>query len=116
MQKKMTLQEFKDNLLCEGLHETRQTQVSVWRFNGLDVFYERAHFPHNVFKPISITHSSITIYTDLKLATQHAKNYVGEVCEDPYSEEDNRIYFLRFDDFDNATKFVFETNNNMLTL
>lgn len=72
------------------------------------VFYERAHYPWSPFKQVTIHYLGETIYTDKTTAENDAKKYNARIVEFPYCEPENLMWFLSFDNFDDAARAAYD--------
>lgn len=118
-----TLEEFKENLVCEPFAETRHFQASNWKFNGQELFHERYYvksFPKRNentlaelnFRANEKTHSSYWAgyFSDKDDALKAAKEYNANIDENPYGPG----YYLIFVEFDDVVRFCFDFLNESL--
>lgn len=119
----MSLEEFKFSLTAENaISVNRKTDACDWFFNGIYVFHNRTYWGtnrnynkksladifHGVFQETRDSYWGNVTYTDKKLAEKEAKEFGGEVEEEFYCDEDNKTWFIIFDDFDNAARYTYK--------
>lgn len=89
----------------EAITVNRNTDGFEWCFNGKNMMHERVCFPWNIFKEISYSYWPNKIYKSFLTAQEDAKKYGGEVTECFYCEENNKTWFIQFNDFEKAAKY-----------
>ncbi len=84
------------------LHSGRNWEGCNWFSGDTELFHERTYWPHSWLKlPTSEQWFGFTL--PLAECTALAAKHGGEACECFYSD---RLYFLRFCDFDKAVAFA----------
>ncbi len=91
--------------VSEAITVNRNTDGFDWCFNGIYMMHERTYFPHSIFKEISSSYWCQRVYSDLQLAEKHAKKFGGEAMKCFYCDDNEPLWFIRFDDFDRAAKY-----------
>lgn len=105
---------FKD--FCNSLvstnprHVNRTTDAFDWVFpqkNNLEVFHERAYFPWSRFKKSTFSYWTNKLFNNINEAEKEAEKYGGKAVQSFYCDENNPTYFLSFNDFEKAARFVY---------
>ena len=96
----------RDNIICEeSIAINRHVSVCDYKYNGIYLFTERSYFPHNWFKPPVHTQKFYQFVLKKEECDILASKFGAESIEHPYCNEDNKTYYLCFEDNDKAVTF-----------
>lgn len=117
----ISYEEFRRDLIAiEPYQINRNTDSCNWVFDPANGLFDTANKLTHVFHERSywgkcglstVEYWSEAIFTNKDKAEEQADKYGGHVMESFYCAEDNKTYFICFNNFDNAAKFSYDFLN-----
>ena len=125
----MTLQHFTNSLTAKDPRViNRKTDACDWYFGHpskgeIEICHERTHWGmskaqtlhptpaqifYGIFNDINSSYWTNVIYTDKELGEREATQYGGELEECHYCDENNKSYFMVFNNFDKMAGFMYD--------
>lgn len=121
---KITFESFLEQVEARNPREiNRRTDACDWFWGDVELCHERSRWglPRNLSDktPIGMKISGFlketlysywpnSFYTDFAKAEADAQKYGGKVIEEFYCDEDNKAWFVGFNDLDRVLKYCFD--------